>query len=229
MRRVLVLRPEPGNAATCRLAAAAGLEPVALPLFETVPLAWVPPAGGFDAVLLTSANAVRHAGAGLATLALPVVAVGPATAAAARGAGLTVALAGTRDVAQAVAAARAQGFARLLHLAGRDHVAAGAGATFVPVYASEARVPPTLPPLEDATALLHSRRAAEAFAALVSRLGADRTRIALVAISPAALAGAGPGWRSARAADLPDEAAMLRLVVVDRDVDRDGGAGDKTA
>ncbi len=72
--RALVLRPAPGNARTCAALAAAGLEPVALPLFDIVPCAWVAPdPAGYDALLLTSAQAVRHAGAGLALLAgLPV-------------------------------------------------------------------------------------------------------------------------------------------------------------
>ena len=62
MRRVLVLRPEPGAAATVKRARARGLDAVAIPLFEIEPLAWeAPPAGGFDGLLLTSANAVRHA------------------------------------------------------------------------------------------------------------------------------------------------------------------------
>ena len=57
-----------------------------MPLFSVESLAWkVPDAASFDALLLTSANAVRQAGAGLTQLrGLPVHAVGAATATAAR-------------------------------------------------------------------------------------------------------------------------------------------------
>ena len=55
----------------------------------------------------------------------PVIAVGPATAAAAREAGLSVVLTGTQDAASVVAQARTQGYTRLLHLAGRDRVETG--------------------------------------------------------------------------------------------------------
>ena len=210
MRRVLVLRPEPGNARTVARLAALGLDPVAVPLFEVVPLGWeVPDPAGFDALLLTSANAVRHGGAGLRMLAgLPVVAVGAETARAAAKAGLTVALSGDRDAASVVAQARAAGFTRLLHLCGRDHVETKAVA--IAVYASVPR-PAALPPLDRTIALLHSRRAAEAFAALVPVDGRDR--VSLVVISPAALAGAGAGWARAEAAAAPTDAAMAALAL----------------
>lgn len=209
-RPVLVLRPEPGNAQTVARLADLGVSPLALPLFEVVPLAWTPPdPGGFDALLLTSANAVRHAGTGLAALAtLPVVAVGAETARVATEAGLAVALIGDRDAAAAVAGAHAAGLGRLLHLAGADHVETGA--SVVPVYASLLRKV-TLPPLDGAVALIHSGRAAEAFASLVSPV--RRGSIALVAISAAALAGAGEGWESARIAPAPNDAAMAALAV----------------
>lgn len=209
-RRVLVLRPEPGNARTVARLAALGLDTVALPLFEVVPLDWdVPDATAFDALLLTSANAVRHAGAGLRALAtLPVAAVGAETARAAQAAGLTVALTGERDVAAAAAQARAAGFARLLHLCGRDRV--GSDAVAIAVYASVPRSA-ALPPLEGTIALLHSRRAAETFASLVPVF--DRAGVSLVAISPAALAGAGEGWARASAAEAPTDAAMAALAL----------------
>src|SRR5690242_6691986 len=91
-RAVAVLRPEPGNAATAAAIEALGLTAIRLPLFEIHAIDWAPPdATRFDALLLTSANAARHAGQGLAGFrSLPVHAVGEATAAAAREAGLEV-------------------------------------------------------------------------------------------------------------------------------------------
>jgi uroporphyrinogen-III synthase len=87
--RILIVRPAPGNAATAAAVSGMGLEPVVVPLFEIRPLEWdAPSPDEFDAVAMTSANAARHGGAGLARFAqLPVFAVGEATAEAARMAG----------------------------------------------------------------------------------------------------------------------------------------------
>jgi uroporphyrinogen-III synthase len=213
MTHVLVLRPEPGNARTCAALIAAGLEPVALPLFAAVPVAWSPPdPAAYDALLLTSAQAVRLAGKGLARVAgLPVVAVGAATAAAARAAGLDVAIVGDGDAAAAVS--RAGKFPRLLHLAGREHVAQpGAAATSV-VYASEALpvAQETLAAAIDAVAMLHSARAAQRFALLSKDLA--RQRIGIAALSPAIAAAAGPGWRRVIVADRPDDHALIQALV----------------
>ncbi len=82
MKPLAVLRPEPGNAATAARIAAAGARTIRLPLFAVGPLAWTPPDPAVhDALLLTSANAVRQAGPGLAGYrTLPVHAVGAAPA-----------------------------------------------------------------------------------------------------------------------------------------------------
>ena len=82
MRRLLVLRPEPGASATVKRARERGLEAVAAPLFEVEPLTWqAPDVDAFDGLLLTSANAVRHGGDELLKLrGLEVYAVGEATA-----------------------------------------------------------------------------------------------------------------------------------------------------
>ena len=64
MSKVVVLRPEPGASATLARAKAAGIDAVAIPLFEVVPVAWdAPDPSSVDALLLTSANAARHGGA----------------------------------------------------------------------------------------------------------------------------------------------------------------------
>lgn len=216
MTRALVLRPEPGNARTCAALAAAGMEPVALPLFTAVPLAWSPPdPGDHDALLLTSAQAVRLAGDGLTPLSrLPVVAVGEATAAAARAAGLHVAIVGDGDAAAAVA--RASAYPRLLHLAGREHVAQP-GVVALPVYASEAVAvaPGALAAALDAVVLLHSARAAQRFAALAGSL--PRRRIRLAALSPAVAAAAGTGWATIAIAERPGDAALVQAALAARD------------
>ena len=50
MKRVLVLRPEPGASATVKRARERGLEAIAIPLFEIETVAWdVPEAAGSTA------------------------------------------------------------------------------------------------------------------------------------------------------------------------------------
>jgi uroporphyrinogen-III synthase len=213
-RPVAVLRPEPGNAATVVRVVAAGLTAIPMPLFAVHALDWaVPDPPRFDALILTSANAPRLAGPGLDALAhLPVFAVGPATAAAARARGLTVAEAGDGDGAEIVATLTARGFERALLLAGRErrvHVG-GVVAEAITVYASDplpidAR---TIAALAGSVVLLHSTRAAQRFAELV---GAARASIRLAAISDAVANAAGSDWAHVAVALVPDDAALVAL------------------
>ena len=210
-RPLLVLRPEPGAAATAAAARALGFAVIVAPLFTVVPLAWTLPSERPQAVLMTSANAARHGGTALAGLTgLPLYAVGEATAAAARDAGFSRIVVGAEGVDAIVARARQDGVAHLLHLAGRDHRSAGESGVILErriVYASDAVT--SLPgdaraALPDAIALLHSPRAAALFATLV-----DPSEISIAAISAATRDAAGDGWRAAIVADRPTDASLL--------------------
>ena len=209
----MVLRPEPGAAQTAARLTALGVPVRRQPLFAVRPVTWhAPDPDRFDALLLTSANAVRHAGPELQRLrALPVLAVGAATAAVASAAGLTVELIGNADAAALVERGRAAGFARLLHLAGRERTQTGAAVVTVygsdpaPIDAATARG------WADQVALRHSPRAARRFAALADAHGVDRTRIAVAALSAAVADAAGDGWGLRVAADRPADAALVAL------------------
>ena len=255
MRPVVVVRPEPGNTRTAIALRTHGLDVRQVPLFAVVPVDWTPPdPAGFDGLLLTSANAVRHGGVGLEALArLPVVAVGSATAEAAAAGGFAVAVTG-RDTARAVVAeARDRGFARLLHLAGRDRVSTdevradggftdggasderGApGIEAITVYASDA-VPlgtDDVRLFEDACVLVHSPRAAARVAELVDSTGLDRSRIRLIAISRAAGDAAGSGWVDVTIAPDPSDSAMVAVAAAianTRAIDHPVRGGDKHA
>lgn len=230
-RAVVVLRPEPGAARTVARLEALGLTTLRLPLFAVTPVAWTPPDPAvYDCLLLTSANAARHAGPGLAALAtLPVVAVGAETAAAARAAGLAVAVTGDRDAAAAIDLARAAGFVQLLHLAGRDR-AADFGLDTITIYSSDPLGPPPrdIATLAGVVVLLHSSRAARRFAALAARARLDRADVRIAAISDAVAGAAGEGWRAIRVAPAPDDAA-LALVARDLAIDPPRDGGDKAA
>jgi uroporphyrinogen-III synthase len=212
MTPLAVLRPEPGNAATVGRIEALGLQAIRLPLFEVRALDWSPPdPAGFDALLLTSANAVRFGGPALELLRhLPVLAVGARTAGIARQAGFDVMAEGAADAMSLIATAEALGVKRALHLGGRERGIATGGpvALAVTVYASEALpIPPeAVRRLAGAIALLHSARAARRLSELADT---GRSTIGIAAISPAVAAAAGPGWASIAIAATPSDAALI--------------------
>ncbi len=213
-RPVAILRPEPGNAATAARVEAAGWATIRLPLFEVHRCEWqAPDPAEFDALVLTSANATRYAGAEIARFAgLPVLAVGIATADAAREAGLHVRLIGTSDAASLLTEARTMGVSRALHLAGRDRLATSpAIARTIAVYASDAldHDPTAIRDLSGAAALLHSPRAARRLADLVDAAGLSRSRVRLAALSPAVARAADAGWDTIVVATAPDDASLL--------------------
>lgn len=217
MSAVAVLRPEPGASRTAARARARGLDTLVCPLFEVQPVAWTPPdPTRFDALLLTSAAAVRHAGEGLASLShLPVVAVGPETARAAHAARLAVAVTGRAGASHALAVARAEGLCRFLHLAGRDRMPDAPEVEPVVVYRSEAlpMAPGWTRTLADRVVLLHSSRAAARLAELVERDATERASIGVAALGPAILDALGTGWASTRAAAHPTDEALLDVVI----------------
>ncbi len=204
-----VLRPEPGNGATADAIEALGRRAIRLPLFHVVPLDWqTPDAAGHDALVLTSANALRHAGPALAGYRdLPVHAVGAATAAAARAAGLHVVATGTTDGQALLDAAWAAGVRRGLLLTARDRAVAThpALSAIRAIYASDAVAAADPGLLGGTVALVHSRRSADRLAAIVPERGA----IAIAAISAAAAEALGEGWRAVAVAGRPDDAAVI--------------------
>ena len=212
MKRVLVLRPEPGASTTVKHARERGLDAIAIPLFEIEPVAWdVPEAGGYDGLLLTSANAIRHGGKGLNELrGLPVHAVGTATAKAAREAGFDIASVGEAGVDRLLGSIEPG--LRLLHVVGEDRKEpddARQEIQAVVVYRSRARNDVALNDVGGSVALIHSPRAAKRFAELAAKI--DKSAVAIAAISPEAQAAAGEGWAAAEAAASPDDEALLAL------------------
>ncbi len=101
----------------------AELDAVRIPLFEIEAVEWqAPDASGFDALLMTSANALRFGGEQLASFrGLPVHAVGKATAEAAREAGFDIASSGDGGVERLLGSLEAD--LKLLHLCGEDRSA----------------------------------------------------------------------------------------------------------
>jgi uroporphyrinogen-III synthase len=213
---LIVIRPEPGCAATVAAARAIGIDAHAAALFAVEPLPWTAPdPAAFDLLLAGSANVFRHGGPALAGLtALPVHAVGEATAAAARETGFTVAATGTGGL-QPVLCALPAG-TRVLRLAGAERIVLSPppGVTMAErtVYAARALpLPEALARMlaQPVVVALHSAEAARQLAQEIDRCGLARERVALVTIGPRVSAAAGDGWRAVATAQSPSEPALL--------------------
>jgi len=213
----LILRPQPGADESAERARRQGLDTRVAPLFVVSPIPWDKPDPRlFDAVVMTSANAARHGGRHLAGLShLPCYAVGEATEAAARGAGFETIRTGPSDGISLVAQVAHDDVKTALHLCGRHHgrlVHPAVTLVEIPVY--ESRAAGQMPEAADAAlregalALLHSSRAAATFAKLCRQ---PRGPIALAAISEAAAAAAGSGWRHVAVAPEPRDDSLLEL------------------
>lgn len=217
---LVVIRPEPGNATTCAAARDLGLEVYGEPLFRIVATAWVPPpAAEFDAVLIGSANALRHGGGALARYAaLPAYVVGNTSAQASRDAGFTVAATGSGGLQDLLAHLALDGRQRVLRFAGAEHVALdaapGTAITTVMVYEAE---PLQLTPAcaarlaHQTIVMLHSAAAARHFAVECERSRIARGLISLVCLGPRIAEAAGDGWASVASAPRPDDTALLAL------------------
>ena len=177
MRKLLLLRPEPGLSASAERARGLGLEVIACPLFRVEPVVWqAPNPAEYDALLLTSANAVRLAGPELAKLRdLPVHAVGDATAAAAREAGFHVAAIGSGNAVDLL-----EGLPhslKLLHVAGEDHRHVGDRPIERRIaYRSAEIEEPGLPSLQGLVVAVHSPRAGKGWANLPIYAARRRSR-----------------------------------------------------
>lgn len=186
--RVLVTRPQAEAERTAQRLTRYGYRPVIVPLTRIEPVApcVLPDPLAYDAVAVTSANAIRFAPADLVAglSKLPVFAVGARTADAVAAAGLAPTGIGTGDAAalgELVAGAAAHN-RRVLHLCGKVHgdglsgalVARGIECDALPTYDAVAVDPPARDLREIgrngpiAVAMFYSPRAAELFVALLA-------------------------------------------------------------
>jgi uroporphyrinogen-III synthase len=234
MTTILVTRPQPDLAVTSAKLLALGIDPLAAPLLRRTVLATeLPPAEGFAAMAVSSANALRAMQARDALngfRALPLFAVGDGTAAEAEMLGFAeiVNAAGDfHDLVAAIAERRPAG--PVFYPAGTkrsgDLVAAlvphGVDVAMVEVY--DMTAPAALEPdmlqriaAEADGVLIYSRRTAEAFRSLVAGHldAAARRRISVLAISAkSAEPLAEAGFAATLVAGRPDDEAMMSLAL----------------
>lgn len=215
---LIVIRPQPGNDATCAAARERGAEALAFPLFTIEPLAWAMPEGPFDAILAGSANVFRHGGEVLQNLRdVPVIAVGETTAASARAAGFTVSRIGEGGL-QPVVATLPPG--RYIRIAGEDRVdlTPQPGVRIETTVAYAARRSPLPSALAHvletgAVVLLHSGEAARHFAAECKRLGIPRKSVRIACLAPRIATLAGEGWAAIATAPARTDAMLLETAL----------------
>ncbi|TRD12148.1 uroporphyrinogen-III synthase [Erythrobacter insulae] len=219
MTHILAIRPEPGLTSTIISARALGLAVTGTPLFEVRPLDWeAPDPAQIDALLIGSANAIRHGGVNLAHfLDKPVHAVGKSTEKTARQAGFQIGSVGSGGLQNVLDALHAP--LRLLRIAGADHVPLDPpkGVNIHKVIAYKSVALPLEPAVMDhdgnrSIVLLHSAAAAEHFANECNRLGFDKGRIELAVLGPRIASAAGKDWRAIHVSERPDDAALLAMV-----------------
>ena len=216
---LLILRPLDGALQTKRRAEKLGLTAVVDPLFAVESIAWTgPKPEDYDALLLTSANALGYGGTQLAAYrSLPVLAVGEKTAAAAEKAGFHVEKTGESGARQLLQRLRDGQYPNLLWLAGEQHTnlcSNGRLVHIVPVYRSSAialgeEAKACL--AEETVILLHSARAASRLVSELDRLRLPRSKHHVVAFSVKVAEKAGTGWKSVQTAVHPDDDALLSL------------------
>ncbi len=213
---MIVIRPEPGNSATCAAARELGIEALGFPLFGIEPLSWRLPAGQFDAILAGSANVFRHGGAALEALkGTPVIAVGETTAASARHHGFEVSIVGEGGLQPVVATLPPGNYIRI---AGEDRVDLNPpnGVRIETAVAYAARRSPVSGALAHilaggATVLLHSGEAARHFASECEKLGISKMNIHIACLAPRIAELAGRGWAQVETSPERTDAMLLEL------------------
>ena len=231
--KLLVTRPQEDAQRTAATLKAHGHEAVIAPLLE-IRFRSGPPLAleGAQAILVTSANGVRALAQRTARRDLPVLAVGPQSAGAARAAGFATVKSADGDAAALAEAVK--GWARpdegaLVHAAGAQRTGGlterltAAGFVVQSEILYEAVAVTELPPAAaealrtgsiDAV-LLYSPRSARTFAELVHHAGLDAAcaRLEALCLSEAAELALGDlAFRSVRHAARPDEEGMLALL-----------------
>lgn len=216
--RIWITRAEPGASRTAEKVRALGHEPVVAPLLEVHALLAEIELGGIGALAFTSANGVRAFAERSDERALPVFAVGAATAAAARKAGFAeVASAdGDLDALADLIAARTRSFKGAVLAPGprepagdlpRALAAQGVTARPLALYETLPVFPRPLGPID--AVLVHSPKAGERLAVV---LGGKPGPAAYCISAAAAAPLAGRPFADIRWADHPDEDSLLKLL-----------------
>lgn len=229
--RVLITRAAPEADATAARVTALGHEPVLSPVLEIEPIEFDLGAMDVQALAFTSAAGVRAFAAAQAFRAWPVLAVGEATAEAARAEGFADVRigAGAGDGIAALARVLDTSAGAIVHVGGEDIASdvvndlRADGFTARRVIAYRARFAARLAPValdlltsgDNAAVMFHSARGADSFIALARAAGVARAaeNLCALCLSARVAHAAEPfGFKAIRIAASPRESALLVLL-----------------
>jgi uroporphyrinogen-III synthase len=224
MMRVAITRALPEALRSAERVRNHGAEPIVAPLLEIAPRAFDATLAGVQALLITSANGARAAGQALRACALPVLAVGDATAGAAREAGFRDVRSAAGDVQALFVLAKQTldpGNGALVYLSGADIAADLTGLLCAAGFQAERRIvyearqvralPDAYSQALDIIAF-HSVRAARAFAAFGAPHAKQRTAACLSQNIADAVEETAQ-WRRVVVASAPQEEALWRTAL----------------
>ncbi|MFT8736407.1 MAG: uroporphyrinogen-III synthase [Zymomonas mobilis] len=224
-RRLLVLRPEPGATTTTELAQKEGWLVATTPLAKAVSVPWAIEKNLlFDAVMVTSAQAIYHGGTELDKIKdYPLYAVGKATAKAAGLAGFQSIITAEGNGESVLQYLKRDKRMRILRLCGeiyKDYTAEKnsreenrqflikilyrmQNIACLPTEACQALV-------ENAIVLLHSSRFAQQFRLLLAKTDINPDEVQIAVISPTVAEQVGKDWRAVAIAEHPDDMYLLK-------------------
>lgn len=141
--KLVILRPTDGALQSAAIAHNLGFDPLIASASEICPLDWeAPDPREFDAIMITSANALRGGDAVLQYRILPMFAVGKATAKLATEMGFTIAAIGQGGAKALWPLIVSHGAKNILRLVGRDYVAVETDLNVRTIISYEARALP---------------------------------------------------------------------------------------
>ena len=226
MTRVLVTRPEPGASRTMNALIARGIDAVSIPLTEIKALAFETPNREFDALIITSQNAIVHGASLLDRFKhLPVFAVGNRTAETLRHQGHCIqAWAETaQDLLPMIVALRPKHALYICGQTRRPELEAGLQNNSIPVTALETyrstpienidiRMAAFFNSSAEPVILCHAPSAVDAFIVAMQHQNLP-TKTQFLCMSQAILSQLPEHWQSkARISARPDEAAMIDML-----------------
>jgi uroporphyrinogen-III synthase len=230
--RLLLTRPRPDSEILAARLGDMNIETLIAPVLQIEPLAAeLPDIGDDETVLLTSANGARALARASERRDVRLLAVGDATAAAARAAGFSDVTSAERDsdalTRLAIDRAGAEK-GRVLHITG-SHVAGdmegsltAAGLSYRRVALYDAHAAETLPAIVEAAlssggvdgVILYSPRSAKVLCELLAAagLGDAQQKMTAYCLSGAVAKAAGEGWQRLAVAKAPDTDSLLALL-----------------
>lgn len=225
--KLILLRPSQGAQQSAIIARQMGFDPIIAPASQIAPLPWdAPPAQNFDAIMITSANALRMAHLSKPEIIaqykhLPLFAVGKATAKLAQDMGFTIAAMGQGGAKALWPHIISHGAKNILRLVGRDYVAVDNDVNICTIMVYEARALPINDTLKSlimsATGphifAFHSAKAVHIFDTYLAQMQNiifDKSAHYAVALAPTIAHEISPDWRDTIISPSASDADMMQ-------------------